>query len=556
MPGGPAAAPALGAGFAALERGEWGDARRSFEAALVEAETPAAFEGLGAAAWWLDDAETLFAARERAYRLYRETGDAQGAGRVASALAVDYLLLRAEEAVASGWIQRAHRLLDDLDLCAEQGMLAANEGTMAIELTNDTAAARTHAEHVIEVGRSLGVADLEMLGLAIRGLALVSEGAVNEGMRLLDEATAAAVGGDMEEPLAIGMTCCNLMFACERVRDFDRAAQWCARIEAFSARVGLRLVLSLCRVHYAWIALVRGDWDEAEGELLPLLEDLAASLPALVPDALAHLGELRRRQGRLDEAEELLRPVAFHPVASIGLAAVALDRGDGVRAADLAERTLRAIPEGARTERVSACELLVRARATLGDVDGARAALAELRDTAGAIGTPLLDAAAKAAEGAVDAAAGQHDEARRLFEDALARYVGSEAPYDAAASGLELARTLAALGRVDAASREAAAARETFERLGAEAAGHRVTMFLDDLAAGTLAVPRPDGPAVTDRELEVLRLVADGLSDGEIAERLVLSEHTVHRHVANIRTRLGVSSRSAAVARAARLGLL
>lgn len=556
MVSGPVGAPALEGGFAALERGDWDDARRSFRTYLAEAETPAAFEGLGAAAWWLDDTETLFEARDRAYRLYREAGDARGAGRVASALAVDYLLLRAEPAVASGWIQRAHRVLDGLDLCPEQGMLAANEGTMAIELDNDTVAARAHAQRVIEVGRGLGVADLEMLGLGIEGLALVSEGAVAEGMRLLDEATAAATGGDMAEPVAIGMTCCNLMYACERVRDFDRAAQWCARIKEFSSRIGLRLILSVCRVHYASLALVRGDWDEAEGELLPLVEELAVSLPALVPDAVAHLGELRRRQGRLDEAEALLRRIAFHPLASVGLAAVALDRGDGLHAADLAERSLRAIPESARTQRVAACELLVCARTALGDLDGARAALLELRDTSGAIGTPLLDAAAKAAEGAICAAEGQHEEARRLFEDAVARYVGSDAPYDAASTGLELARTLAALGRAEDAGREAAAARETFTRLGAEAAGSRVTAFLDELATRGLAVSRPEDRPLTDRELEVLRFVAEGMTDAEIAERLVLSEHTVHRHVANIRTRLDVSSRSAAVAQAAKLDLL
>ncbi|MGH3441209.1 MAG: LuxR C-terminal-related transcriptional regulator, partial [Nitriliruptorales bacterium] len=222
MPGGLGGASALEAGFAALERGDWGDARSSFAAALAAAETPAGFEGLGAAAWWLDDAATLFEARERAYRLYREADDALGAGRVASALAVDYLLLRAEPAVASGWIQRAHRLLDDLELCPEQGMLAAYEGGMAIDVSDDTVAAGAHAERAAEVGRLLGIADLEMLGLGIRGVALVTEGAVDEGMRLLDEATAAATGGDMREPVAIGLTCCNLMYACERVRDFDR----------------------------------------------------------------------------------------------------------------------------------------------------------------------------------------------------------------------------------------------------------------------------------------------------------------------------------------------
>lgn len=224
---------------------------------------------------------------------------------------------------------------------------------------------------------------------------------------------------------------------------------------------------------------------------------------------------------------------------------LALDEGRATEAAEIAERVLRRIGDGAPLERVPAFELLARARAAAGEFGAAEDALAELTRATGGIATAYVRGRVHLVRGEVARLRGAHEDARRNLEDAIDPFGESSAPYETAQARAELSRTLAELGRDDAAEAEAAAARETFERLGV-ASHPRVP---DETAQG------PAGE-LTPRELEVLRLVAQGLSDAEIAERLVVSPHTVHRHVANVRTKLRLPSRAAAVAYASREGLI
>lgn len=532
-------------GREALSRGAWSDARDQFERAAAQKETPEALEAVGEAAWWQNDAPAVFDMRERAFRLYLKREDQVSAGRVAAALAMDYVLFRGEEAVSNGWVQRAHRLLDGTGPTAEGGFLALTEGLFSIEFRNDTAGARRFASEALEVGRRLGISDIEMTGLALEGLALVSEGAVKEGMRRLDEATVAATGGEMEDPRSIGFTCCYLMMGCERVRDYDRAAQWCERIKEFCLRTGLQVLLSFCRAHYAEVFTAQGRWQEADEEIVPTIEGMRAHHPGIAAEGVTRLADLRRRQGRLDEAEEMFAATEFHARGLLGLAAVALDREDHAAGVDRAERSLRRIPSENRTRRAAGLEVLVRATAALADLDRARSASAEIRSLAGAVGTPLLHAAADAAEGYVLAAAGQHDHARQLLEDAVDRYGRSGAPFEAMRTRIDLARSLAALGRVEDAAAEARGALDASRRLGAALDADRAEALLAEVEGRPAA--KASGP-LTDREVEVLRLVASGKTNRAIAAELVISEKTVGRHVSNIFTKLGLSSRAAATA--------
>ncbi len=547
----------LAAGWDAVARAAWVEAREHFVGALDEVETPEALEGLGVAAWFLDDAPLVFDAREGAYRLYRERGDRQAAPRIAAFLAMDYGLLRGEDAVSQGWFQRAERLLEGMGPTPEHGFLALQAGIMAIDAMNDTVAARQAATQVIEIGRVLEITDLEMTGLALEGIAMVSDGEVEEGMRRLDEATAAAIGGEMQDPLMIGLTSCYMMFACERVRDLDRATQWCERVKEYCRRVGLRFLLSICRVHYASILITRGDWAGAEEELVPVVEEMVETMPGIAHDGIIRLADLRLRQGRLAEAEELLSRADFHAFGQLGLAAVALERGDYAAAADGAERFLRHVPKENVTERAAGIEILVRARVALNDVDKADAALVQLRSVSEKVGTPLLRAATSAAEGVVAVASEDYDQGRRLLEDAVDLYRREAAPYDEARARMELAGSLAALGREEEAVREAERALTHYRKVGAEFDTERAEGLVVNLrqAVSASAKPSATGP-LTGREVEILRLVADGLFNREIADRLVLSQHTVKRHVANILTKLGVSSRAAAVAKASRDAIL
>jgi ATP/maltotriose-dependent transcriptional regulator MalT len=340
------------------------------------------------------------------------------------------------------------------------------------------------------------------------------------------------------------------------VRDFDRAAQWSERVQDFCRRFGLRYLLAVCRTQYATVLTARGDWAGAEAELLGASEQLAQR-PGQAVDAVVRLGELRRRQGRAEEAVSLFDQVAFLPEAQAGRAALALDAGDAAGAADWAERFLRQVGEVNRTKRAHGLELLVRARAALGDQDAARAALAELEALSAKIDTDLFRAGAAFAGGVVAAAAGEAeaDAARRLLEDAVDLYERRGLPYEAAEARLALAEVLAADERPAHAAAEADRAIEGLEAIGAaqraEHARLRQASFVS--IAATAAVTRPD--TLTRRESEILGLVAEGLSNKQIAARLTLSEHTVHRHVANILVKLGLSSRVAAAAYAAKHGL-
>ena len=542
----PITAPRIADGTAALARGEWELAREAFSAALEVQESGAGWEGLGWAAWWLSDEALTLRAREAAYRAFRSEGDDGAAGRVAAWLSTDHREFRGEDAVARGWLVRAHRLLDPLPESADHGWLALNEGSFALNVELDPEAAARHARLAARLGRELGVADLEAVGLALDGIAEVIGGRVAEGMRLLDEASTIAAAEELRFPLSQGWALCYLIAACDGVGDFPRATQWCMVMRDVAERWGARQLIGVCRSTYGRVLATSGDWAGAEGELVAAVADLESTRPGQASGGLARLAELRARQGRVEEARELYDRAG--PSGVLGLGELALHDGRAADAADAAERVLRRLPAADVLGRVPALELLVRARAERGELDAARSAFEDLERASALLGTPYLLGRVRLVAGALAFAAGDHDEARRASEDAIDRL--TDAPYDAAVARLWLARALLGLGRAESAAVAAAAARDAFAALGAvrELAAAEA-LLAPEAAAGGLG-------ELSAREVEVLRLVAQGLGDAEIAERLVLSPHTVHRHVANVRTKLRLPSRTAAVAYAARAGLL
>jgi ATP/maltotriose-dependent transcriptional regulator MalT len=547
----------LTAGWEALADTDWERARAIFGAALEREPTAEALEGRSHAAWWLDDAATMFATRERAYRLYRRNGDVRSAGRMATLLGIDHFSFRGEAAIGNGWFRRAHRLLEALPPGLEHGWLWIWEGQIRLLEDNDPATARRLGHEAAELGRALGDLDIEMTALGLEGLAAVTAGEISEGMAKLDEATAAAVGGEMSLPIGMGATCCYLIFACERVRDFDRAGQWCKRVQELCRQWQWVSLFATCRTHHASVLLSQGAWKEAEAELEAATRELEASRPGKVTDGILRLAELRRRQGRLEEADRLLERVSFSPHALFGLAALAFDRGQAADALDLIDRFLRRIPMENRTDRAAAFELAVRAHAALGEADVGRAPLAELEALADAVATDPMRASAAFARGVLACAAGAHAEGRRHLEDAVDLFRRSNVPFESAQARLELAHVLVELGRDDLALTEARSAQAVLRDVGAGLQARRADAFLRKL--GAPPTRRGKGEltfGLSARELEVLRLVAEGLSNQRIAEALVLSEHTVRRHVANILKKMGAPSRTAAAALAARADLL
>jgi DNA-binding NarL/FixJ family response regulator len=550
-----AAARLTAAADQAMSRGAWSEARAGYERALAAEETAEALEGLGLAAWWLDEADIVFDSRERAYKGYLDRDDRRGAARVAVWLAWDCWAFRGETAVASGWLQRARRHLSGLE-CPELAWLEARESQLALAEDGDPDRAHRHASEAVRIGRATKSVDYEMLGLSLQGLSLVASGAVAEGMRLLDEVNAAVVAGELRDLIAIGLSSCYLIAACDRVRDYDRAVQWCARLKAYCEKWGLRPLFAVCRTQYASICMWRGTWLEAEAELTAATQELAASRPAMSSDGLVRLAELRRRQGRLVEAASMFAQAEHHPLAVLGRAELAFDRGDMRESIDAAERYLRHVPLHNRTDRVVALDLLVRAASALGDVDGATTALAELNAIAALVATKPLHATASYAKGIVAMASGKADEGRRHLEDAVDVFLQVGAPFELARARVELARALGALGRGAAAVAEAQRAIDLLAELQAELEMSRARTLIATLHTTPEPAPADKSAGLTVREIEVLKLVAEGLNNQVIGERLFVSEHTVHRHVANILNKLSVSSRAAAVAQAARRGLL
>jgi ATP/maltotriose-dependent transcriptional regulator MalT len=378
-------------------------------------------------------------------------------------------------------------------------------------------------------------------------------------MRLLDEVNAAIVADELADQICIGLASCYMINACDRVRDYDRAAQWTTRLKEYCRKWGLRPLFAVCRTQYASICLWRGTWMEAEQELTAATSELAASRPAMTTDGLVRLAELRRRQGRLVEASAMFAQCEPHPLAALGRAEIAFDRGDYQDAAEAAERYLRRVPMHNRTDRAVALDLVVRAHAAAGDLEGARTALAELNTIATLVGTVPLRAAASLGAGYVALADKHPDEARRHLEDAVDLFLQSGAPFEVARARIELARALGALGRVAAARDEAQRAIDLLSELHAELEISRARAVLASFDAVAPSPSEKSSAAqagLSAREIEVLKLVADGLNNQAIGEKLFVSEHTVHRHVANILNKLSVSSRAAAVAQAARRGIL
>jgi ATP/maltotriose-dependent transcriptional regulator MalT len=543
----------LAAGREALSRGEWEQALVYFEAASERDHSAEAIEALAMAAWWLDNGQLAIESREHAYRLYRERGDAAAAARMATWLGWDSLAFRGEPAVARGWLQRAHRLLEGLDPVPEHGWLALREGEFAFLLENDIAATRHFAERARSIGTALALPDIEFSALGLEGLALASQGNIADGIRLLDEASAAAMAGEMSELWAAGRTCCYMITACERVRDLERAHQWSQRMLEFAKRWRIQDLFAVCRAHYGAILVLRGTWEEADAVFETALRELRATRPGIAFEALVRRADLRRRQGRFEEAAEMFRQVEFHPYAQLGLAHVALDSGDAGLAADRVTRFLRRLGPESRLQRAAGLDLYARVLIALGETERARSADDELQGVVAEVGSDSLRASALAVEGIVAQAEGDLDTARSLIEDAIDLFHQCGDRFEAARSRLDLARVLAKLGRTDPAVEQARVAHEALAGMQAGREAQRASALLIELGDPAAAEA---ASVLTARELDVLKLVARGLSNTEIAQRLFLSEHTVHRHLANILRKLDLSSRAAAAAWGTRAGLI
>ena len=452
----------------AFARADWALAEELYDRALAAGEDAEALDGRGQARWWLARREEGIEDRRRAYALYRREGRLERAAVLAVYLAGE-ARIDGNRAESGGWIARAERLLADLP----QG---AAHGWHAIELAKRAAAPterRAHAERAVEIARRAGDPDVEVMGLSQLGLALVGEGRAEEGMRLLDEAMAAATGGEVEDPLAVGDTCCTTLVACARLDDLDRAAGWCRVVVDFAGRRRFTPLAGWCRAVYAGVLITMGDWGRAEEHLLAAL---AAAETAGKPGrelALARLAELRLRQGRIEEAERLVAGREDRP-AMLGAAVdLWLARGEREVAAAAVARRRAA---GDADEAPALAQAGLRVALAGGDPAAVRAAAGRLRELAEGGGREALvavaddaDARAAALEGDATAAA--------AFARAADRFAALGMPHEEARARLALAEAVAE-GEPARAVLEARAARDALARLGAAPDADRAAALL------------------------------------------------------------------------------
>jgi DNA-binding CsgD family transcriptional regulator len=520
-----------------FDRRAWAESCRLFEAADREASLePDDLERLATAAYLMGrDAESE-AIRARAHQAFLDRGDREGAARSASWLGFG-LLHRGALAPASGWFARAERILDEGRIdCVVRGYLLIPSAIQRI-VQGDPAAGHAVFMQAAEIARRFGDRDLASIACHGRGRALIRLGRIAEGVALLDEAMAAVIAGDVT-PVLAGDVYCSVLEGCQETLDLRRAYEWTASLAAWcAAQPDLVRYRGECLLYRAEVMQLRGRWDEAAQDARGACE-LLASRPA-AGAAFYRLGEIHRLRGEFAKAEaEYARANERGRKPQPGLSLLRLAQGRIEAAATTIRSVLLDTRVRATRARIlaAAVEILLAA----GDLEDARAAATELAEIAGTVGTPLLRAASAHASGAVRLAEGEIAAASTALREAWETWRDLEMPYEEAETCVLMAAVYERRGDQDGRRLELDAARTLFGRLSAAPCLARI--------AGQLApATRAAGP-LTEREAQVLRLLAAGRTNRDIAEALFISEKTVARHVSNIFDKLGVSSRAGATA--------
>jgi DNA-binding NarL/FixJ family response regulator len=533
------------AGRAALRAGDAAGARRAFETGLGEwPDDGDLVEGLARAAYLELDFAGAMELWERAYAAHRASGDQVGAVRVARTLAYMYGSVMGDWAVMRGWIARAQTLLAGAPDSAEAGWVALDLGMFE----EDRARKEQHFRGALEVARRVGDADLEFVTLAYLGASLVHADRTEEGMVLLDEALAAIAGREVDDFTALEEIFCQLFSACEHAHDVVRADQWIRVGEEIARRRNLPAVSAFCRTHYGGVLTTAGRWPEADEALMAAIRLWGLGHRMLRSGALVRLADLRVRQGRFEEAEQLLDGLEDDAAAARSLAAIELARGRPALARHVLERALEPI-DTTSAAAAPLLALLVDADVAAGDLAEAAANVDRLGQCATRHGSDYLVATAALARARVCLATGDGDPYAGLSE-ALAAFSRARMPLETARSRLELAAALAG-DRPEVAVAEARAALEAFERLQAARHVDAAAALLRSLGART-ASARAGTERLTKRESEILDLLGHGLSNPEIADRLYISRKTVEHHVGSILAKLSLRSRAEAAAYATR----
>lgn len=529
-----------------MANGKWEEARQLLEQELQQNPSAEIFEGLAQACWWLNDFAALFAYREKAYESFLEKNDPHGAARNAGWLGLDYLDFKGEFAIANGWFQRAFSLINDEHDSWELAFVNIIKARLAFiqEKTNENALRLV--QESLEISKRVGSLDGEMMAMGLKGFILITEGKINEGMALLDEATLIATTAKINDVNLATITCCFLIDACERIRDFERAGQWCNKVKEICRRWHFDAMFASCRTQYASVLIWKGDWEQAEQELLASIKALKKLRPAYTGLSLLRLAELRTKQGKWKETDLLLAQVESHALKLLATASLAFDKGEWETAADAAERYLRQIPEKENTKKIAGLELLLRIYVKQQRLEEASNILIQLKEIAAAIDTLPLKASVLCGSGILSLCSDDLLSARQNLQDAVDLYERIKAPFELGHARLVFAQVLIELQEYGNAETQLNLALKQFTKIGAEKYTDRCRQLLKSVRKSHTSseANREAGP-FTGREIEILRLIAQGKNNEEIAEHLFLSVRTVEKHITNLYLKMGVYGKSA-----------
>lgn len=532
----------IAAGREALRAADWERARVLFEQAPESAE---ALDGLSEVARYQCEYERSIELGQRAFVAYRRDGNPVGAANVAFWLAFTEATYHGNYTAAGAWISRAESVLEGVQECSAHGRLVLYRAPFS----DDISERENCAAAALAVARRFGDTDLEYEALALLGESRVAAGRVAEGLRLLDESMAAVSAGEIADHGAIGEIYCRLLSGCELAVDVRRAEEWMAHVDRRVAWTDF--VRPTCRAHYGGILIALGRWEEAETEIRAAIDGFERGWRGDKVLAVVRLANLRVHQGRYEEAERLLDGVEWHPMARRAAAAIALARGELALADDLARLCFEGT-DPADPGCAPLLALLVSIQIARDDLVSAKESLSKLDTLAGASRDERAAAFASLAAGRVQAAAND-ERAASSVKQAVEQFAALQLPLEAARAQLELARTVAATAP-QAAIAEARLALTAFGKLGAARDADAAAAVLRELGATGRAWPRGHS-ALTKREAEVVSLLAAGLANAQIAERLVISRRTAEHHVASVLSKLGLKSRAEAAAYAVREGL-
>jgi DNA-binding CsgD family transcriptional regulator len=539
----------LVAGRAALQAGRWSAAKSAFETAVEQAPTAGALLGLGEAVWWLGDVAASVRHRESAYAEFRRQKDPARAAAVAIRLSLTYRANLGNRAASAGWLARAARLVDEYELAPLGGWVALiRAGASA-----DPAQSEQLAREALESARRFADADLELCALSQIGSSLVTMGRVADGIALLDEAMAGSLGGEGGSLNTVVFTSCQMMISCSRAADHERAGEWIRAADDFTGRYGCPFLYTVCRTLYGGVLFSTGRWAEAEEELMTAVRMSTPAQRTFRGEALARLAELRLAQGRIEEAERLIEGFEDHPAAAVVIGTIHLARGEPGQAAAMLRGRTNEVNERILESAVP-LELLVEAELAQGATDEAAARANRLAELGARIGCDAVVARGQRAVGRVLTATGDAAAAKPHLESAVAAFRRLEMPLEAGRTSLFLAAALCD-GERDAAIAEARSALAVFEDIGAAHHANAAAALLRSLGIPATRAARRGigGPTtLTARELEVLRLIGEGLSNREMAERLFVTRKTVEHHVARVLSKLELRSRAEAAAYAVR----